>query len=192
MAGCGAAGGRTPPVSECRASIEQRCGGRRRIHSRAFSVPAATLASPSRRLAALARRSLARSPDFLLPRDPPRRHPRPTLPPPRLLPSPSQSFAPPLCCSAAVPPLPRRLAPSCPRSCRYRAALAPRRRPPLSRSARRPMSSLPSYRAAPPLHTHLNFCSTGFALRSEPSRRCVPQRPRWARNRPASAPQQPR
>ena len=45
--------------------------------------PAATLASPSRRLAALARRSLARSPDFLLPRDPPRRHPRLTLPPPR-------------------------------------------------------------------------------------------------------------
>ena len=92
-------------------------------------------------------------------------------------PSDPPSSALPFCRSAAVPPLPRRLAPSC----RYRAALAPRRRPPLSRSARRPMSSLPSYRAAPPLHTHLNFCSTGFALRSEPSRRCVPQRPRWAR-----------
>ena len=37
------------------------------------------------------------------------------------------------------------------------------------------------YRAAPPLHTHLTSCSTEFALRSEPSRRCVPQRPRWAR-----------
>ena len=31
------------------------------------------------------------------------------------------------------------------------------------------------------LHTHLTSCSTEFALRSEPSRRCVPQRPRWAR-----------
>ena len=76
-------------------------------------------------------------------------------------------------CRAALP-----FSPPSPPAFRYTAV--PPYRLPAVRCRRGRLTTDP-YRAAPPSHTHLTSCSTEFALRSEPSRRCVPQRPRWAR-----------
>ena len=126
---------------------------------------------------------------------PPPRHPRSFLPPPS-----AQSFDPPpnappfaavVCRRAAAP---YRAAPSAPRrpchlfavppavryrraavppllQCRARRAVCPAVRCPACRLLPPRRLTADPYRAAPPLHTHLTFCSTEFALMSEPSRR---------------------
>ena len=121
--------------------------------------PAATLASPSRHLAARSLLSVPRLSVILpLPRRPCSSLPcRSFL---RAAPPLPFSPPPPLPSVTAVPPYsatPRAVCPAvrCP-ACRL---LPPRR-----------LTADP-YRAAPPLHTHLTFCSTEFALMSEPSRR---------------------
>ena len=80
------------------------------------------------------------------------------------------------------PPPPCRPLPPCRRAAAPTVPLSRRPMPCLPSVAPRRLTADP-YRAAPPLHTHTSdfLLDRVIALKSEPSRRCVPQRPRWAR-----------
>ena len=125
--------------------------------------PAATLASPSRHLAARSLLSVPRLSVILpLPRRPCSSLPcRSFL---RAAPPLPFSPPPPLPSVTAVPPY-RRSYSATPRAvCPAVRCPACRLLPPLCLTAN-------PCRAAPPLHTHLTSCSTEFAMMSEPSRR---------------------